>query len=308
VAEKPLNRWSESFVLQIPSVDAQHKGLFDLAYELDCALDAGCERAVLGRTIERLKQYCQHHFNTEERLMHQYAYPGLHNHMLQHDDFARAVIEFEGQEESAPQALSLRVSSFLKDWLADHIAVEDRRFAPFVLGETTRQSAKSTGVPMLLESQAAASQPDTAMCARVADILVKQCPHPLGLANSLDQTRSVLEEMKAQQLAPAIFVVNTYGAKDILRELDALMEDKPVLYLRRALFAGQSGLLDQVNLASPGMVTATVELRKMKPRLTSMWFYGGKNAEAIAIQAAEALGAFLKTGDFRQIERTRSAV
>jgi len=45
----------------------------------------------------------------------------------------------------------------------------------------------------------------------------------------------------------------------------------------------------------------------MKPRLTSMWFYGARNSDRIAKRAAEALGAFLSSGDFRLIERTKSA-
>ena len=159
---------------------------------------------------------------------------------------------------------------------------------------------------MLVEAEAAAKQPDTALCARVAELLMQQEVRPVGLAASLDQARAILEEMKSHELAPAIFVVNTYGAKDLVGDLDTLMGDVPVLYLRRALFAGQSGLMDQLNLIGPGgSLTATTVLDKMKPRLTSMWFYGSQNADRVARRAAEALAAFLRTGDFRQIERTR---
>jgi len=129
----------------------------------------------------------------------------------------------------------------------------------------------------------------------------------VDLVGSLDQTRAILEGLRSRQLTPAIFVVNTFGAKDILMDLDSLMGDLPVLYLRRALFAGQSGLMDQLDLVGQGSVMATVALGKMKPRLTSMWFYGAKNADTVATRAAEALAAFLRTGDFRRIERTKAA-
>jgi hypothetical protein len=114
--------------------------------------------------------------------------------------------------------------------------------------------------------------------------------------------------MKSLGHVPAIFVVNTFGAKGVLAELDSLMGDLPVLYLRRALYAGRSGLLDQANLVPPGVaLTATAALNKMKPRLTSMWFYGTQNSGMIAQRAAEGVSAYLKTGDFRQIERVRPA-
>jgi len=305
--DKPRNLWNSSFALQIPTVDAQHKGLFDLAYEVECAIYEGKEQAVVGRILERLKEYCQNHFVTEEQLMHSFGYRGLHEHVLQHDEFTRAVIEFDAQVASNPTAVPLRVTSFLKEWLTNHEAVEDRKFAPLLLGQTAGQRAESRGVPLLVEVEAAGRQPDTALCARLADLLAQKDIRPVGLAASLDQTRAILEEMKCQELAPAIFVVNTFGARDILGGLDSLMGDLPVLYLRRSLFAGQSGLLDQMNLIGPGSPMVTAALGKMKPRLTSMWFYGAKNADVVATRAAEALGAFLSTGDFRQIERTKDA-
>jgi len=61
------------------------------------------------------------------------------------------------------------------------------------------------------------------MCARVAELLMQKGIRPAGMAGSLDQTRTILEEMASHELAPAIFVVNTFGAKDILEDLDTLM-------------------------------------------------------------------------------------
>ncbi|MCY3020639.1 MAG: bacteriohemerythrin [Planctomycetota bacterium] len=305
--DKPRNHWNSSFALQIPTVDAQHKGLFDLAYELDCAIYEGKEQAVVDRVVERLKEYCQHHFVTEEQLMHEHAYPGLHAHMLQHDAFTSAVIEFDAQRESGATAVSQRIASFLEEWLADHIAVEDRKIALFILQQPAGQGPDTKGVPLLLEVEAAAKQPDTAVCARTAESLMAHGVLPVGLADSIGRARTILEEMRSHELTPAIFVVNTFGARDILGDLDPLMDELPVLYLRRALFAGRSGLMDQVNLVGPASPTATALPLAMKPRLTSMWFYGARNADRIARRAAEAVGAFLRTGDFRQIERTKTA-
>ena len=305
--DKPRNLWNSSVALQIPTVDAQHKVLFDLAYEVDCAIYEGKEQAVADRVVERLKEFCQHHFLTEERLMQEHGYPELHRHTLQHDDFISAILELDMQQKSGAKVILQRIAALMREWMANHIAVEDRKFAPVVLRQNSVQCAAGTGVPVLIEVLAAGRHADTALCPRVAGLLMQKGIRPVGLADSLDQTRTILEELRPHQLTPAIFVVNTFGARDILMDLDPLMGDLPVLYLRRALFAGQSGVLDQMNRLGPGSPTATAALGKMKPRLSSMWFYGAKNADAVATRAAEALGAFLCTGDFREIEHRKPA-
>ncbi|MGD0093757.1 MAG: bacteriohemerythrin [Planctomycetota bacterium] len=305
MADKPQNRWNESFVLGIPALDAQHKGLFDIANELDSAVYEGKEQTIVGQIIERLKEYCQYHFGTEERLMSENGYPGLHAHMLQHDHFTSTVAEFDAQNGAAAKKVPLRISSFLKEWMAEHIAIEDRKFVPFILRQPPAKQAESKKMPLLVEVESAGQHPDTAMCARLAKLLMQKGIPSVSMASTLDQTRTVLEEMASDKLAPVIFVVNTFGAKDILGHLDLLMGDLPVLYLRRALFSGQSGLLDQLNVNKNSQTMASV-LGRMKPRLVSMWYYGAKNIGRTAERAAEALCAFLNSGDFWMIEHAKT--
>jgi hemerythrin len=303
VASKPQHLWNESFALRIPAIDAQHKNLFDMIYELECAFESGKEEGAAARILEKLKEYCQFHFTAEERLMQECGYPGLHGHLIQHDDFTRTVLEFESERQAGASQIPLQIAVFLKQWLANHIAVEDRKIVPFVRQQAPEQNAGVRGVPVLIEAESTGGQADTAVCARVSDLLTKQGVLRVGLAHSLEQARSALKDLQSSGQAPAIFVVNTFGAKDILGELDTLMGDWPVLYLRRALYSGLSGLLDQIRPSESAV--ATVMQAKMRPRLTSMWFYGTRNSGMIAQRAAEAIAAFINTGDFEHIERAR---
>lgn len=304
----PRSGWKDSLALGVPVIDAQHKGLFDLACDIECALEAGDPESTLTQTVEQLKEYCQQHFMAEERLMHEHGYPALHAHVLQHDDFTRGVLEFEAQREAGTAGVARQVAGFLRKWLAQHISVEDMNIAPFLSQPSADEHAEASGVPVLIEVESTAAQADTSLCTRAANQLLKQGVPFVGLAHSLDETRTTLETLKQAGKTPAIFVINTFGAKGLLAQLDALMDEQPVLYLRRALYAGKSGLTEHVNLIPPaGAIAATVALKKMKPRLTSMWFYGAQNAGVIAQLAAEAVHAYLKSGDFRQIERARPA-
>ena len=145
------------------------------------------------------------------------------------------------------------------------------------------------GVPMFIEVQATREHKDTRVCCKIVDLLLERKVAPIGLAGSLEEARGILEQMREHGLSPAIFVINTFGAKTILPGLDPLMGALPVIYLRRGMYAGKSGLLDR---STAGMT----------PRPMTMWFYGVKNSDEVASRVAAAVLRFLETGDFYHIE------
>jgi hypothetical protein len=163
-------------------------------------------------------------------------------------------------------------------------------------------------VPILVEVEPTRKQPDTCLCAKAAHTLLEANLGPVGLVGTLDETKALLDELAGHNLTPAIFIVNTFGAKAILPGLDSLMGDLPVVYLRRQLFAGRSGLMDGLPPLGPGGIMATTALNQMKPRLTSMWFYGSRNADDIARRLASTLTRFIADGDFKHFERAVSAL
>ncbi|HEY3319110.1 MAG TPA: bacteriohemerythrin [Planctomycetota bacterium] len=303
---KPADYWNDSLTLGVPAIDDQHRGLFKLAYELDCAVDAGDDE-IIGQVLDRLKEYCQSHFIAEERLMHDYAYPGFHAHMMLHDEFTQTVIEFESQRDTGRPALAQQIASFLRRWLSEHIAVEDKKLAALIKAPVSESQAELAGLPVFVEAESTASQSNSSICTQASALALKQGLPFVGFAHTIEQARQAVEMIKSMKYNPAVFVINTYGAKGMLAELDALMGEVPVLFLRRGLFAGRSGLMDQVNLQAYGAITATLALGRMKPRLTSMWFYGATNCNVVAARTAEAVIAFLRSNDFRQVERLMPA-
>jgi hypothetical protein len=150
------------------------------------------------------------------------------------------------------------------------------------------------GVPILIEAEETRQEESLKICCKLADLLLGRQVAPVGLAGTADEVRHILEEMKENALSPAIFVINTFGARHVLSELDPLIGDVPVLYFRRQLFAGWGGLRGQFR-GTPSEVLLT-------PRLASIWLYGSENSDEIARLAASALIRFLKDGDFQQIE------
>src|SRR5213595_399950 len=100
------------------------------------------------------------------------------------------------------------------------------------------------GVPFFIEVPDAKGAKELQICARISSILAQQNIDPLPFASSLVETEQVLGALKHADLSPAIFVINTFGAKDILAGLNPLLGEKPALFLRRGMFAGKSGLME----------------------------------------------------------------
>src|SRR5471032_1807949 len=128
------------------------------------------------------------------------------------------------------------------------------------------------GVPIFIEMPGAA---EVNICGRTVDMLMQLGVQPVGYAANLEELEAISAQLAENSLQPSIFVVNTYTAKDLIPELDRIMGDSPVVFLRRGMYAGQSGLMDHLAVSTPNSTSTMTALGKMRPRLTSVWLYGG---------------------------------
>ncbi len=157
-------------------------------------------------------------------------------------------------------------------------------------------------IPVFFEAEAAAGNEQTRICTTIRGLLFKSKIAPLPFASNLKELAVVLASTQTAQTQPAIVVINTFGAKDLMPLLDPVVKDIPILFLRRSLHAGESGVGDYL-VADPNKMATMNLIGKMTPRLTSIWPYGGKQVPQIAQHAANCLITFLENGDFRRIER-----
>ncbi|MGD0090260.1 MAG: hypothetical protein ABSE73_10090 [Planctomycetota bacterium] len=155
------------------------------------------------------------------------------------------------------------------------------------------------GEPIFIEAAPLSAHPALQVCRKAIALLSKRGIQPVALAETAYDVYATLKEFEELGLSPAIFVVNTFEARDILLEAEPLFGNLPVFYLRRRLFTGRSGLL-----AAPrrnGSDTSQL-MASLTPRPTSVWFYGSKNSDQVAVAAARVLFRFLQDGDFQHIE------
>lgn len=134
-----LLTWRTEFDVGIDGVDEQHRKLVALINGLWDATVRGAPVALLMKHLDELERYTGYHFADEEEAMSAAGYPQLAEHRKAHQGFVERVAS-ERQKALRDGYVTLNLVRFLQDWLLQHIAVQDKHYAGFVLESGQRMS------------------------------------------------------------------------------------------------------------------------------------------------------------------------
>jgi len=127
-----LFEWTADLELDIPQIDDQHKELVRLINRLYDSIQEGHSSETVETTLNRLLQYVEVHFETEELAMQQRHYPGYKRHLLIHEELRNKVLDLKKEQLQGTEIATFELLNFLVDWLRNHIAHEDVSFGKFV--------------------------------------------------------------------------------------------------------------------------------------------------------------------------------
>jgi len=127
--------WKDEYSVNVVSIDAQHRVLFQIAGELHAAMTAGQGKAGCSKVLNRLVQYTATHFSHEERLMRERRYPDFDKHKALHDALTKQVLKFEADFNSGQVMLTVQLLQFLQGWLTNHIRNTDTKYVPYLSGK-----------------------------------------------------------------------------------------------------------------------------------------------------------------------------
>jgi hemerythrin-like metal-binding protein len=128
----PLFLWKDSYSVNAPAMDAQHKHLIELLNSLHEGMTRGAAKDTLGSVLDELIKYTQAHFADEERAMQTAGYPKLFEHKAEHKALTDKVMKFRQDFAAGRVAMSVHLLTFLKDWLSHHILGCDKEYAPWL--------------------------------------------------------------------------------------------------------------------------------------------------------------------------------
>lgn len=127
--------WSDDYLVHVRVIDNDHKDLVEIVNNLHTCIKNGESRVEIGRVISNLVTYVSDHFAREEALMEEYDYPGITEHKRMHRRLARTVHAIRKLFGEDPAQIDpVKLLSFLKSWLVNHILEEDVSYVPYMHG------------------------------------------------------------------------------------------------------------------------------------------------------------------------------
>ena len=129
----------QELTIGIEEIDEQHGEFLRQLTSLREALALGIgSRDRLMRTLRYLDDFVIHHFETEEKYMRRYNYPGILLHQKEHATFAKRydelkkkVLDLESRGEIT-SFIAIDVEHQLERWLTDHILTIDRKMGQYL--------------------------------------------------------------------------------------------------------------------------------------------------------------------------------
>src|ERR1035441_953321 len=121
-----LFKWTNACSVYLPEIDAEHRAIFRLGDELQKAVLADADPAVLQAILVNLRETAEQHFRHEERLMRAIHYTAFDWHKRQHDAARRRAKAAARRVAGGDFAAAGELVEFLSEWQRGHMAVADR--------------------------------------------------------------------------------------------------------------------------------------------------------------------------------------
>jgi hemerythrin len=123
----------DELLVGVHEIDAQHREFYAEINRLHDAMRSHDLDQAL-RTADYLAAYASDHFASEERLMIEAGYPGFPEHLKRHAAFKQDLGRWRVRLKATGATASLVVdlSSWLTQWLREHIRTVDAQLARFL--------------------------------------------------------------------------------------------------------------------------------------------------------------------------------
>ena len=143
VAYKKYNKpstivWKDEYSVGIKSLDDDHKRLIFLLNQFKTAYDYDTSAEFERQALEQLVEYTRFHFTREEEMMQQAGYEDYENHRKQHKNMIAQVEEFVGLYQREGHDSLNEVSTYLTNWLINHINGTDKQYTQVMLEKGLR--------------------------------------------------------------------------------------------------------------------------------------------------------------------------
>ncbi|HDX8437566.1 TPA: bacteriohemerythrin [Aeromonas dhakensis] len=127
--DQELLHWNEAFMVQVPSMDNQHLGLFEAMNRLYQAVIDKSPAQLRKQRLDELLKLATRHFADEERVMEQAGYPELRRHKEEHARLLAELDTLMQRNGTDDEEFNMELLVFLKNWLLNHISKVDKQYS-----------------------------------------------------------------------------------------------------------------------------------------------------------------------------------
>jgi hemerythrin len=124
--------WTTEMSVGLAVLDDDHKQLIRIINQLGADSVSGDRRAAIRQSLVALRRYAEFHFAREEKVLMACAYPHLEEHQGEHRDFVQRIQDltrrFDADPEDMAEIVNEDLMNFLRDWLTQHIMIEDKAY------------------------------------------------------------------------------------------------------------------------------------------------------------------------------------
>lgn len=123
--------WQEAYESGEPTIDGQHRELFDLGNLLfEASFKAQSSPEVFSAALEKLLAHTARHFTDEEAILAAHGYRELEQHRHAHAELLRRAGELKASVAAGKATLGDLVEFLANTVVAQHMFVEDKKFFP----------------------------------------------------------------------------------------------------------------------------------------------------------------------------------
>lgn len=127
-----LIEWQDNYSVKVKLFDEHHKQLIKIINQLDQHIKEGKSLKELEKCFSKLIEYTQIHFDSEETLLAQYKYPGIHDQENEHRAFVDNLKQLRHAFKEDVGDIEHQVLEFLQNWLVHHILKSDQAYSEFL--------------------------------------------------------------------------------------------------------------------------------------------------------------------------------
>ena len=122
--------WSEDLLTKVDKIDEDHKQLIALMNDYLNSAQRG--EPEVSKILDDLDMYAKRHFAAEQDSMEQSGYPGLLDHIRQHESLIFSLEKMMKRLLDVGKGVDAELVAMLRGWLCLHIMSHDMKFASYL--------------------------------------------------------------------------------------------------------------------------------------------------------------------------------